>query len=180
MPRPRRRWASACSTTPRSRRATRRRQHGAERVAIVDFDVHHGNGTQDIFWNDATRDVLLDPSDAALSRHRRGVASAASTNTIVNAPLRPGDGGEQFREAMETAILPRLEAFAPDLDHHLGRLRRAHARSARQPEFRRSRLRLGDAEADGGRRPAARTAASCRCSKAATTSKGCRSRSPRM
>ena len=87
--------------------------HGAERVAIVDFDVHHGNGSQDIFWNDAERDVLLDPPDAALSRHRRGRRSAARSNTIVNAPLRPGDGGEQFREAMETAILPRLESFAP-------------------------------------------------------------------
>ena len=46
--------------------------HGAERVAIVDWDVHHGNGTQDIFWGDRSRAVLLDARDAALSRHRRG------------------------------------------------------------------------------------------------------------
>src|SRR6187401_2941192 len=88
--------------------------HDAERVAIVDFDVHHGNGSQDIFWNDAsvmycsTHQMPLYPGTGAVSE--RG-----AQNTIVNAPLRPGDGGEQFREAMETTILPRLESFAPDL-----------------------------------------------------------------
>ena len=119
------------------------KQHGAERVAIVDFDVHHGNGSQDIFWNDADRDVLLDAPDAALSRHRRGDRSAARSNTIVNAPLRPGDGGEQFREAMESAILPRLESFGPDLVIISAGLRRAHARPARQSEFRRGRTTPG-------------------------------------
>ena len=88
--------------------------HGAERVAIVDFDVHHGNGSQDIFWKDAsvmycsTHQMPLYPGTGALSE--RG-----DYNTIVNAPLRPGDGGEQFREAMETSILKRLRAFKPDL-----------------------------------------------------------------
>jgi len=89
-------------------------QHGAERVAIVDFDVHHGNGTQDIFWSDpsvmycSTHQMPLYPGTGAVSE--RG-----TKNTIVNAPLRPGDGGDEFREAMETVILPRLEGFAPDL-----------------------------------------------------------------
>ena len=88
--------------------------HGAERVAIVDFDVHHGNGSQDIFWNDptvmycSTHQMPLYPGTGALSE--RG-----ARNTIVNAPLSPGDGGDQFREAMETAILPRLRDFSPDL-----------------------------------------------------------------
>jgi len=90
------------------------KQHGAERVAIVDFDVHHGNGSQDIFWNDptvmycSTHQMPLYPGTGAVSE--RG-----ARNTIVNAPLRPGDGGEEFREAMETTILPRLNDFAPDL-----------------------------------------------------------------
>jgi len=90
------------------------KQHGAERVAIVDFDVHHGNGSQDIFWNDptvmycSTHQMPLYPGTGAVSE--RG-----ARNTIVNAPLRPGDGGDQFRQAMETAILPRLEDFGPDL-----------------------------------------------------------------
>jgi acetoin utilization deacetylase AcuC-like enzyme len=88
--------------------------HGAERVAIVDFDVHHGNGSQDIFWNDpsvmycSTHQMPLYPGTGAVSE--RG-----ARNTIVNAPLRPGDGGDEFREAVDTAILPRLESFAPDL-----------------------------------------------------------------
>src|SRR3954464_12981455 len=88
--------------------------HGAERVAIVDFDVHHGNGSQDIFWNDptvmycSTHQMPLYPGTGAVSE--RG-----DRDTIVNAPLRPGDGGDIFREAFETAILPRLESFGPDL-----------------------------------------------------------------
>jgi acetoin utilization deacetylase AcuC-like enzyme len=90
------------------------KQHGAERVAIIDFDVHHGNGTQDIFWSDptvmycSTHQMPLYPGTGAVSE--RG-----ARNTIVNAPLRPGDGGEQFREAVKTTILPRLDDFAPDL-----------------------------------------------------------------
>lgn len=88
--------------------------HGAERVAIVDFDVHHGNGTQDIFWDDAsvmygsTHEMPLYPGTGALDE--RG-----EHGQIVNAPLRSGDDGEAFRAAFEIAILPRLEAFRPDL-----------------------------------------------------------------
>ena len=88
--------------------------HGAERVAIVDFDVHHGNGAQHIFWNDrtvmyaSTHQMPHYPGTGAISE--RG-----EHDQIVNAPLRAGDGGETFREAMETAILPRVDAFSPDL-----------------------------------------------------------------
>jgi acetoin utilization deacetylase AcuC-like enzyme len=88
--------------------------HGAERVAILDWDVHHGNGTQDIFWRDAsvmyasTHEMPLYPGTGAVSE--RG-----EYDTIVNAPLSAGDGGEIFREALDAAILPRLEAFHPDL-----------------------------------------------------------------
>src|SRR5215213_6878508 len=88
--------------------------HGAERVAIVDWDVHHGNGSQDIFWSDgsvmycSTHQMPLYPGTGAVSE--RG-----DRDTIVNAPLRPGDGSEIFRNAIQAAILPRLEAFRPDL-----------------------------------------------------------------
>ena len=90
------------------------RQHGAERAAVIDFDVHHGNGSQDIFWSDATvmycstHQMPLYPGTGALSE--RG-----EHDTIVNAPLRPGDGGAVFRAAFETRILPRLREFKPDL-----------------------------------------------------------------
>ena len=90
------------------------RAHGLERVAIIDFDVHHGNGTQDIFWNDpsvlfcSTHQMPLYPGTGA-----KGETGEA--NTIVNAPLSPGDGGERFREAFNARLLPRLSDFAPQL-----------------------------------------------------------------
>jgi len=90
-----------------------RKKYGAERVAVVDFDVHHGNGTQDIFWSDkdlyfaSTHQMPLYPGTGALSE--------AGVGNIFNAPLRPGDGGEPFREAMESRILPSLRNFGPDL-----------------------------------------------------------------
>ena len=90
-----------------------RAKHGAERVAIVDFDVHHGNGTQDIFWSDkdlffaSTHQMPLYPGTGALSE--------TGVGNVVNAPLRPGDGGEPFREAMESRILPALKSFGPDV-----------------------------------------------------------------
>ena len=88
--------------------------HGAERAAVVDFDVHHGNGSQDIFWSDksvmycSTHEMPLYPGTGAIGE--RG-----EFNTVVNAPLSAGDGGAEFREAFETAILPRLREFKPDI-----------------------------------------------------------------
>jgi acetoin utilization deacetylase AcuC-like enzyme len=90
------------------------RKHGAERAALIDFDVHHGNGSQDIFWSDAsvmyssTHQMPLYPGTGAVSE-------SGEHDTIVNAPLRPGDGGSQFRAAFESRILPRLREFKPDL-----------------------------------------------------------------
>ena len=90
------------------------RKYGISRAAIVDFDVHHGNGTQDIFWSDAsvmycsTHQMPLFPGTGATSE--RG-----EHDTIVNAPLAPEDGSLQFRAAFENRILPRLEKFAPEL-----------------------------------------------------------------
>jgi len=90
------------------------RKHGAERAAVIDFDVHHGNGSQDIFWSDpsvlysSTHQMPLYPGTGAVSE-------SGEHDTIVNAPLRPGDGGSQFRAAFESRILPRLREFKPDL-----------------------------------------------------------------
>ena len=88
--------------------------HGAERVAIMDFDVHHGNGTQHIFWDDPT---VLYASTHQMPHYpgTGAIGERGEHNQIVNAPLRAGDGGDAFREAMEIAILPRIEAFSPDL-----------------------------------------------------------------
>jgi acetoin utilization deacetylase AcuC-like enzyme len=90
------------------------KRHGLHRVAVVDFDVHHGNGTQEIFWSDptlmycSTHQMPLYPGTGAVNE--RG-----AHDNIVNAPLRAGDGGEQFKAAMETRILPRLASFGPEL-----------------------------------------------------------------
>lgn len=88
--------------------------HGAERVAIVDWDVHHGNGTQDIFWDDrtvlycSTHQMPLYPGTGA-----KGETGAHGT--ICNAPLSPGDGGEAFRLAFKDRVLSAIDAFGPDL-----------------------------------------------------------------
>ena len=89
-------------------------RHGIARVAIVDFDVHHGNGSQEIFWSDktvmycSTHQMPLFPGTGAVSE-------SGDYNTIVNAPLRAGDGAEKFRAAFEDRILPRLVEFQPEL-----------------------------------------------------------------
>jgi acetoin utilization deacetylase AcuC-like enzyme len=90
------------------------KQHGAERVAVVDFDVHHGNGSQDIFWSDATV-IYCSTHQMPLYPGTGAAGERGEHDTIVNAPLRPGDGGAQFRNAFETVILPRLRDFRPDL-----------------------------------------------------------------
>ena len=85
-----------------------------DNAAIVDFDVHHGNGTQDIFWADktvmycSTHQMPLFPGTGA--RGERG-----EHGNIVNAPLAAEDGGAKFRAAFENAILPELKRFAPEL-----------------------------------------------------------------
>jgi acetoin utilization deacetylase AcuC-like enzyme len=90
------------------------RKYGIGRAAIVDFDVHHGNGTQEIFWSDktvmycSTHQMPLFPGTGASSE--RG-----EHDTVVNAPLASEDGGVQFRAAFERRILPALEKFSPEL-----------------------------------------------------------------
>lgn len=88
--------------------------HGAERVAVIDWDVHHGNGTQDIFWNDtsvlfcSTHQMPLYPWSG--DKNETGVK-----NNIVNAPLSPNTGSEYFREAFKSRVLPAIADFSPDL-----------------------------------------------------------------
>jgi len=90
------------------------KQHGIARAAIIDFDVHHGNGSQEIFWADksvmycSTHQMPLFPGTGA-------VGESGEHNTIVNAPLKPGDDGKVFRAAFESRILPRLRDFRPEL-----------------------------------------------------------------
>ena len=90
------------------------RKYGIGRAAVVDFDVHHGNGTQEIFWADksvmycSTHQMPLFPGTGA--KGERG-----EHDNIVNAPLAPEDGGAKFRSAFENVILPQLAKFSPEL-----------------------------------------------------------------
>ena len=90
-----------------------RARYDAERVAVVDFDVHHGNGTQDIFWSDG--DLFYGSTHQMPLYPGTGAASETGVGNIFNAPLHDGDGGPQFRSAMANTILPALDAFGPDL-----------------------------------------------------------------
>jgi acetoin utilization deacetylase AcuC-like enzyme len=90
------------------------KRHGLEHVAIVDFDVHHGNGSQEIFWSDATV-MYCSTHQMPLYPGTGAVSERGKYNTIVNAPLRAGDGGKEFRTAFEQSLLPRLRDFRPDL-----------------------------------------------------------------
>jgi acetoin utilization deacetylase AcuC-like enzyme len=85
--------------------------HGVERVAIIDFDVHHGNGTEDIFSDD--RRVLM----ASTFQHPFYPYSGTDhpARNMVNIPLAAGTGSQGFREAVERHWLPRLDDFAPQM-----------------------------------------------------------------
>ena len=91
-----------------------RAKHGAERVAVVDFDVHHGNGTQAVFWDErdlfyaSTHQMPLYPGSGAIKE-------AGAFNNVCNAPLRDGDGKEPFRDAFTSRIFPALRNFGFDL-----------------------------------------------------------------
>lgn len=87
--------------------------HGLERVAIVDFDVHHGNGTQAIFEHD--RRVLFASSHQSPLYPGTGFADETGDGNIVNAPLPPDAGSAHFRAAWSQRLLPAVEAFRPQL-----------------------------------------------------------------
>lgn len=88
-------------------------KYGAERIAIVDFDVHHGNGTQDIFYDDAS--VLFCSSHQMPLFPGSGALSEEGVGNIFNAPLSEGAYGSAFKEAFTSRILPAVDNFAPDL-----------------------------------------------------------------
>jgi acetoin utilization deacetylase AcuC-like enzyme len=89
------------------------RRHDAERVAIVDWDVHHGNGTQDIFWDDPT--VLYCSTHQMPLYPGTGARDETGAGNIVNAPLSPQTGSDAFRDAFLSRVLPALDNFRPDL-----------------------------------------------------------------
>ncbi len=91
-----------------------RAEHGLQRVAVFDFDVHHGNGTQASFWAD--RDLCYASTHQSPLYPGTGAASERGVNgNIVNVPLPSGAGSLAFREAVENTVVPALRRFAPDM-----------------------------------------------------------------
>ncbi|WP_170451706.1 histone deacetylase family protein [Ruegeria arenilitoris] len=88
--------------------------HGLDRVAVVDFDVHHGNGTQDLLWDEA-RALVITSQQMPLWPGSGRPDETGEHDTIVNIPLAPGTAGAEMRAAYEAQAFPRLRAFKPEL-----------------------------------------------------------------
>jgi len=90
-----------------------RKVHGLARIAVVDFDVHHGNGTQHMFERDA--DLFYASTHQWPFYPGTGAADETGVGNIVNVPLAPMSGSREFRAAMTEIVLPALRGFRPDL-----------------------------------------------------------------
>ena len=88
--------------------------HGLNRVAIIDFDVHHGNGTQDLVW-DYRRIFFASTHQMPLYPGTGAPSETGAHNNILNVPLDPGTGGTVFRQKMRDLVLPAVEAFQPEM-----------------------------------------------------------------
>jgi acetoin utilization deacetylase AcuC-like enzyme len=88
--------------------------HGLSRVAIVDFDVHHGNGTQDLLW-DEDRILFVSSHQMPLWPGSGGPEERGAHGQVINLPLRPGSGGREMRALYEGTVFPTLDAFKPEL-----------------------------------------------------------------
>ncbi|WP_171123980.1 MULTISPECIES: histone deacetylase family protein [unclassified Ruegeria] len=88
--------------------------HGLKRVAVVDFDVHHGNGTQDLLWDEA-RALVITSQQMPLWPGTGRPDETGAYDTVLNIPLPPRSGGAEMRAAYEAQAFPRLRAFKPEL-----------------------------------------------------------------
>jgi acetoin utilization deacetylase AcuC-like enzyme len=88
--------------------------HGLARVAIIDFDVHHGNGTQSVAEKDA-RVLFASTHQSPLYPGTGAANETGIAHNVVNAPLPPGAGSAPWRAAMEALVFPAIDAFEPEL-----------------------------------------------------------------
>jgi len=88
--------------------------HGLSRVAIVDFDVHHGNGTQDLLWDEG-RCMFVSSHQMPLYPGTGRPEERGAHEQVLNVPLRAGSGGAAMREVYERVVFPALEAWGPEL-----------------------------------------------------------------
>jgi len=88
--------------------------HGLKRVAVIDFDVHHGNGTQELLW-DESRCLTFTSQQMPLWPGTGSKEEQGNFNNIVNIPLPPGSSGVLMREKYEMLVFPALREFKPEL-----------------------------------------------------------------
>jgi acetoin utilization deacetylase AcuC-like enzyme len=88
--------------------------HGLSRVAIIDFDVHHGNGTQDLVQEDP-RILFISSHEMPLYPGTGDPSDTGEHDTVLNIALKSGTTGATFRKIYEAAVFPRVDAFAPEL-----------------------------------------------------------------
>ncbi|MFD1510235.1 histone deacetylase family protein [Lacimonas salitolerans] len=88
--------------------------HGLSRVAVVDFDVHHGNGTQDLLWDEA-RALFFSSHQMPLWPGSGAPDERGAHDQIVNLPLDPMSGGAEMRAVYEAQVFPRIDAYQPEL-----------------------------------------------------------------
>ncbi|MBK1635304.1 histone deacetylase family protein [Rhodovulum adriaticum] len=88
--------------------------HGLSRVAVMDFDVHHGNGTQDVLWEEP-RALFVSSHQMPLWPFTGAPEEKGAHDNVLNVPLPPHSDGARVRAEFESKVLPRLDAFAPDL-----------------------------------------------------------------
>ncbi|MCC5964613.1 MAG: histone deacetylase family protein [Natronohydrobacter sp.] len=89
-------------------------RHGLTRVAVVDFDVHHGNGTQDLLWSEA-RSFFVSSHQMPLWPGSGRPEERGAHGNVLNVPLAPGTDGASFQRIYEDMVLPQLDRFAPEL-----------------------------------------------------------------
>ncbi len=88
--------------------------HGLKRVAVIDFDVHHGNGTQDLLW-DEPRALVATSQQMPLWPGTGRADERGGHDNVLNVPLAPGSGGAEMRAEYEGRIFPRVAEFAPEM-----------------------------------------------------------------
>lgn len=89
-------------------------RHGLSRVAVVDFDVHHGNGSQDLLWSEG-RCLFVSSHQFPLWPGSGTPDERGAHDNVLNVPLAPGSGGARFRAEYEGQVFPAVEAFNPEL-----------------------------------------------------------------